>query len=258
MRKVLRIGVLLVLPLCGLRSPLSLASAQPVSTPDTDSQTALLEGVRAFRSEQFEQALSIFRKVEQGGTRKDIGLYLGMALHKLGRHTEALVAFRSARGAGVQESIADYYDAVSCFRLGLLERSRTGFAQILAASEPNGSQPLGPRLREGIQKFSAAIEKTAPRIADQSRPDTQPARRFEVVLKQAQDLVHRSSPYTYEWLEEATLLLPMLPPAEQATAASRLQETIRLLIAGQQNKPPGSRSDDLTALQERINKSLSR
>ncbi len=257
MRTLLRIAVLLALPLGGVGLPLSLAHAQSASAPDQDAQAALLEGVRAFRSEQFEQALSIFRNVEQGSGRRDIGLYLGMALHKLGRHGEALAAFRAARGAGVTEPIADYYDAVSCFRLGLFERARLGFAKLLTPADQSGSPALGPRLREGAQKFSAAIDKAAPKVADPSRPDALPARRFEVVLKQAQDLVAKGSPQAPDWLEEAALLLPLLPGIDQALAASRLQETKRQL-ASQQTRLPGTQPDDLPTPKERINNSSSR
>lgn len=231
---------------------MALAIAQEPVAPENTTQTLLLDGVRAFRSEQFDAALTAFRKVEQTGSRSDIGLYLGMALHKLGRHGEALAAFRQARRAGVQEPIADYYDAVSCYRLGLFQRARSGFAQLLTATEGSTAPQLGPRLREGAQKFAASIEKVAPHSPDPAHPEALPSRRFDAALRQATALLGKNNVDCQEWLEEAAALLPLLPDGERDAALNRLQELIRQLIASQPSRPGPAHTDDLTTLQQQL------
>jgi tetratricopeptide (TPR) repeat protein len=219
-------------------------------------QTLLLDGVRAFRAEQYDSALAIFRRVEQQSARPDIGMYLGMALHKLGRHAEALSAFRAARRVGLAESVADYYDAVSCFRLGMYERARVGFAALLAETERPGSPPLGPRLREGAERFLAATERSAPRQADPARPEQLPVRRLEVVLKQVSELPQVRGLEGAEWLEEAALLLPLLPTTERTPYLSRFQEILSTLQQSLGGPTSSPRSIELTAVSQRVRFSL--
>lgn len=171
-------------------------------------------GCARFGPSSLESALLYFRRVEQQSARPDIGMYLGMVLHKLGRHAEALAAFRSARRALVQESVADYYDAVSCYRLGLYERSRVGFAALLLPRDGTGS-PLGPRLR-GRNRALPSLPLSGSRPESQSIPSRashHPAPRL--AIKQASDahLIKRAD--DQEWIEEAGLLLLALPAAER-------------------------------------------
>lgn len=238
--------------LAGTFAPTKAAHAQEPASTESAVQTLLLEGVRSFRAEQYDAALAMFHRVEQTSSRSDIGLYLGMVLHKLGRHGEALAAFRQARRAGVQEPIADYYDAVSCFRMGLYQRARSGFAQLLSATDAGPAPQLGPRLREGAQKFAVAIEKLAPQNPEPTHPEAQPTRRFDAALRQAQGFLGKNNIDCQEWLEEAAALLPLLPDSERDWALTRLQDAIRQFITHLQSRPLPHPGEDLTTLQQQL------
>lgn len=164
-----------------------------------DPQTALLAGVRAFRAEHYDEALQTFRAIADQRSVPEIGFYLGTTLHKLGRHGEALVAFRAARRAGLRETIVDYYEAVSCYRLGMFERARHGFSVLLQAPEDQ----VGPRLREGATRFLRALND-AP----------SPQSRYEL----AQSGAATASSESTEWLEEALRLWRRLPHDAQRDA----------------------------------------
>lgn len=187
-------------------------SATPAG-PDA-TQAALLAGVRAFRGERYEEALATFRRLQAGGQVPDIGLYLGMTLHKLGQHAEALGAFRLARQAGVQEPVADYYQAVSCYRLGLLLRAQ----KILTRLEQGAV--LGPRLQAGAGRFLQAINTSLP----------QPALplRYEAAIARAEGLLPGAPAEAVEWIEEAAELGRRLPPrlAQRARLAQALSRAL--------------------------------
>ena len=195
-----------------------LADGQPLPSPSTGAaatdQEALLSGVRAFRAERYAEALDIFRRVETQQQPKDIGFYLGMVLHKLGRHVEALTAFRAAQRSGLREPVADYYHAVSCYRLGMLQRARQGFAILVAPAGPTEQQPvLGPRLQLGAQRFLQAIEQAAAEPdAGSSRPSAV-LRRYESALQKAEGLLAPggSAELALEWFDEAVELLRQVP-----------------------------------------------
>jgi len=247
--------------LCGLLLGCGLAVPSPVLAQepgDAQMQSLLLNGVRAFRAEQYDGALAIFRRVEQQSARPDIGMYVGMALHKLGRHAEALSAFRAARRGGLAESVADYYDAVSCYRLGMYERARVGFSALLAEPEPQGSPPLGPRLREGAERFLAATERSAPQRPDPARPEQFPSRRLEAALKQASELHPVRGLEGTEWLEEAALLLPLVPHTERTPYQLRFQELLTTLQQALSGPTAAQRSVELTAVSQRVRFILSR
>lgn len=178
-----------ILSLC-LGTSLSLAG---------DPQTALLAGVRAFRAEHYDEALQTFRAIADQRSVPEIGFYLGTTLHKLGRHGEALVAFRAARRAGLRETIVDYYEAVSCYRLGMFERARHGFSVLLQAPEDQ----VGPRLREGATRFLRALNDVP-----------SPQSRYELALSGAATASSEST----EWLEEALRLWRRLPHDAQRDA----------------------------------------
>ena len=204
---------------------LSLVAATP--TPDA-TQAELLRGVRAFRAGQYEEALARF--VQLRPAVPDIGFYLGTTLHKLGRHAEALAAFRAARQAGLREPVSAYYEALSCYQLGLLTRSRRGFE---ALARPDAA--AGPRLRDGAGRFLGridALEATAPASA-----------RYAVAVERARAAA--ADPVAIEWIEEAALLLPTLPDAAAQAPALR-----PLLARWASSLPEAGR--DLEALLQRL------
>lgn len=250
----LRIGALpaLLLGLLFLSQPVIHAQEPTGSDAESQVQALLLDGVRAFRAEQFESALQIFYRVERLGPRADLGMYRGMALHKLGRHAEALTEFRAARRAGISESVADYYDAVSCYRLGLHQRARDGFAALLDPPTHKGSPPLGPRLREGAARFVAALDRIAPRNPDPLRPETALSRRIELVQKQVSEATQRRSVEAEEWLEELALLLQMLPMEARNQYQPAFQERLNQIQQWHRREGAAGRVAELSELLERV------
>lgn len=186
---------------------LAALSGGPRAAAD-EAQQELLAGVRAFRGGRYPEALITFRRLSAQGAVPEIGFYLGTTLHKLGLHAEALSAFRSAHAAGLREPVGDYYAAVSCFRLGMLERARAGFSALLSSQ---GEEEAGPRLREGANRFLQAIN-------DAPQP---PAARYEAALLQAA----QDDPEGREWLEEALRLSRRVPPELRQVA--RLQRLVQ-------------------------------
>lgn len=194
----------------------------------------LLLGVRAFRAEHFDEALQIFRGVESHGRVPEIGFYMGMTLHQLGRHAESLAAFREAQRAGLHEPIADYYQAVSCYRLGMMERARQGFLRLLHAAP--GAAPLGPRLLVGTERFLLASAQALglPNAAAPLPAPTSSAR-FDAALARLAAL-SAEQPEALEWFEEAAQLVRQLP--EPAPQLARLRDQAQRLV------PTGGTSAD--------------
>ncbi|MFO0577192.1 MAG: hypothetical protein U1A78_24565 [Polyangia bacterium] len=245
--------------------PASPSPAQSQAQSQAQTQLLLLDGVRAFRAEQYDSALVLFRRIESAAARPDIGFYLGMVLHKLGRHGEALVAFRAAQRAGLSESVADYYRAVSCFRLGQLERARAGFRALLQPSPAPGAggpdpaaPPLGPRLLQGAERFVAAIERAAPSSPDPARPETEPRRRFEAALQKADSLTVQSDAEAQEWLEEAALLVPALAEPERAAALTRFHAILARVQKAAHGPAAAVRTTELGALWQSVRASSHR
>ncbi len=219
----------------------STASLSRSDTADAATQALLLDGVRAFRAERYEDALQIFHRVESQHLLQDIGFYQGMALHKLGRHAEALSAFRAAHRQGLSEPIADYYQAVSCFRLGMLARARREFAALqpqapaapqLAAAERGrpAAPPLGPKLMLGVQQFLRAIEQAGLGATDaQSLNSTVAATRVPMALAGAEAALARSPQEALEWLDEAAELLVLARPS--ASERGRFRELLLRVLA---------------------------
>ena len=196
------------------------AAAQPGSAaPEAPAsgaadQQLILSGVRAFRAERYAEALDIFRKVEAEQQQRDIGFYLGMVLHKLGRHVEALSAFRSAHKSGLREPVADYYQSVSCYRLGMLERARQGFLLLIAPSgQREGGSVLGPRLQLGAQRFLQAMDQ-APAEPDAGSVPVNPLlRRYSSALMRAEEqlAITGGEAAALEWLDEALEIIMKVP-----------------------------------------------
>jgi tetratricopeptide (TPR) repeat protein len=228
------------------------SAAQPAEANEARLQAQLLDGVRAFRAEQYESALEIFRRVEGAASRPDIGFYLGMALHKLGRHAEALSEFRAAHRSGLREPVADYYRAVSCYRMGLYERARAGFRALLQppASDPAGAPQLGPRLLQGAERFLAALDRATATPGEGAAPD--PGQRLEGALQKADAASARSDAEAQEWLEEAALLLGALPAAERAAALPKFQAVLARVQQAARGPAAPVRTSELGALLQRV------
>lgn len=210
-------------------------------TADAATQALLLDGVRAFRAERYDDALQIFHRVESQHLLQDIGFYQGMALHKLGRHAEALSAFRAAHRQGLSEPVADYYQAVSCFRLGMMARARREFAALQppaqAAQPPPAPEharppppPLGPKLMLGVQQFLRAIEQAGFGPAD-AQPSSAPlvAARLPMALAGAEAALARSPQEALEWLDEAAELLVL--SRSGGSERGRFREVLLRLLA---------------------------
>lgn len=226
-----------------LGAPVYLGAGAPARAADAVAQARLLEGVRHFRAERYDEALQVFRQIEGAGQAPEIGFYLGMTLHKLGRHLEALVAFRAAHRAGLFEPVAGYYQAVSCFRLGMNQRAHHGFAALLTATEAQGdARPaVGPRLRMGAGRFLAVLD-----AGGGGTPDALLVR-HEAALQQAEAALARpgiGASEALEWLDEAALLLA------QAGQPRASQE--RLLSVAQRLSGRGLAGADVQALLCRV------
>lgn len=188
-------------------------------TADAATQALLLDGVRAFRAERYDDALHIFHQVESQHLLADIGFYQGMALHKLGRHAEALSAFRAAHRQGLSEPIADYYQAVSCYRLGMMARALREFSALQPQERARvAAPPLGPKLMLGVQQFLRAIEQAGFSAGDAqgAAPRAQPAAaalfstRVPMAFAGAEAALGRSPQEALEWLDEAAELLVLV------------------------------------------------
>lgn len=238
-------AALSLLPLIGLCCSLSArpAGAQSIQSRSSEpgktavgtsapeksaiTQLQLLEGVRLFRAEQYDEALRVFQQIDAEQQPADIGFYLGMALHKLGRHLPALVAFRSAARSGLHEPVADYYSAVSCYRLGMLSRARLGFTALVEPASAGAAPglPLGPRLQEGARRFLAALP---PRGNEASSPGgTTAGQRCELAQRNSERLLLAEDlDGALEWLEEGVRAMQEI--ADKPEQGSRQSELQRL------------------------------
>lgn len=212
----------------------------------------LLEGVRLFRAEQYEAALRVFQNVGGNDPPPDIGVYLGMVLHKLGRHVAALTAFRTAQRSGLREPIADYYAAVSCYRLGMSTRARHGFSRLLAVpTDAAGTQPpLGPRLQQGARNFLSVLRPSS------AEPSPEGAaqiirQRFDLTRQNIDRQLHSDDiEGALEWLDEGTQMLEEISnPQERMERSEELRQALQRLRS---KAPSQMRSADLPALEQRL------
>ncbi len=235
-------------PVQSRESDLKPAGSEPASTATSpSSQLQLLEGVRLFRAAQYEDALRIFQKIDAEQQPADIGFYLGMVLHKLGRHLPALIAFRSAGRSGLREPVADYYLSVSCYRLGMTARARAGFSTLISGSPTAGTPalPLGPRLQQGARSFLASLAQPSPEPVSEgsgtaSGHAEQALRRSERLL-QSDDVEG-----ALEWLEEAARSL--LDTPERPERALRLMELRQVWVSLRSKLASRSSSTEVQAL----------
>ncbi len=253
--RIVRLGIIAI---ALLASRLEAQPAPEKEAPAAAGRGLLFDGVRAFRAERYEEALTLFQRIAAAGQAPDIGFYLGMSLHKLGRHAEALAAFRAARRSGLREPVADYYQAVSCYRLGMLERARQGFRALgapLVPKEPGTPAKgpvLGPRLQLGAQRFLQAIEHDlaeadagsqqlpAPAQAQAQAQAQSILRRYEAALLRVDGLLSAkgNEETALEWLDEAALLLAQAP--ERGARLRPLQQDLERLRETLRGKPAES------------------
>lgn len=233
-------------------SPPAPSSAEHSKPVDSTIQLQLLEGVRLFRAERYEDALRVFQQVNTDEKSTDIGFYLGMVLHKLGRHSAALIAFRSTQRSGLREPVADYYAAVSCYRLGMNTRARRGFASLAtAASGPApGVPPLGPRLQQGARNFLSALQSSAADMTSDGGSSSIHLQ-YERARQAAERLLASDDAEgALEWIDEAGQILEESPdPRERAEHSDELRGLLNRL-----RSKPGSqvRTADVQALEQRF------
>lgn len=216
-------------------------TAQPAATiSSAATQLLLLDGVRAFRAERYEEALAIFHRVEARQPSGDIDFYLGMTQHKLERHLEALVTLRAARRRGMREPVADYYQAVSCYRLGMFERARQGFATLATQRRSDDAPILGPRLQQGAQRFAQATD---------SARSVELATRYAAAHSRTGEQLSSGNPTAaLEWFHEAVEILAQIP-TDRAKQLPSLRPIFLRLREALRGKPAES---DITALWSRV------
>lgn len=185
---------------------------------DTGAETTarLLEGVRAFRSDRYEEALSRFREVERDGGASDLALYLGPTLFKLGRYREAEVILARQHRAGPRDAVAEYYLGLTYHRLGLLRLARAVFATI-------DVRDAGPKLAEGAARFIAAIDARQLPTAELARlldeADTADPARANEALDAAEEALLRATPGSPERARAALLVARLAVNAGAAPTA---------------------------------------
>lgn len=138
-------------------------AAATVRADGPSGATSLLQGVRAFRADRYEEALVLFREAERAGVHEtDLAIYLGPTLFKLGRFPEAREVLGRAHRAGSPDPVAEYYLGLTYYRLGLVRLAREVFLGLDRAA-------AGPKLAEGSARFIAAIEAMGGGEADVTR-----------------------------------------------------------------------------------------
>jgi tetratricopeptide (TPR) repeat protein len=135
-----------------LLSLVALVMAAAHAFADEGMNEHLLAGVRAFRSERYEAALVEFQKVQQSEATADLALYLGPTFYKLGRFDDARRVLSALHRAGAADSVADYYLALSYYRLGFLRLARAFFLRM-------DTRDAGPKVAEGATRFIAEIDR---------------------------------------------------------------------------------------------------
>jgi FimV-like protein len=203
-----------------LAAALCLVLSGAARADSSDVTAQLLDGVRAFRGDRFDEALVHFRDVERRGGAPDLALYLGPTLYKLGRYAEAQAVLARQHRRGPRDAVADYYLALTYHRLGLTQLARRVFAGLDA-------REAGPRLAEGAARFVAAIDARVPSPAELPRllaqADTDDPARAAAALDAAEEALLRATPGSPERLRAATLV------ARQALAAGAEASAFELL-----------------------------
>jgi uncharacterized protein HemY len=119
-----------------------------------DDATArhLLQGVRAFKAERYDEALVELRMVARGpNAPADLAYYLGPTLYKLHRFDEALAVFLASRAA--PDALTDFYLGQTYYQLRLFRKAHALFADLRARG-------LGPALHEAAGRYIALVDAT--------------------------------------------------------------------------------------------------
>jgi hypothetical protein len=112
----------------------------------------LLQGVRAFKAERYDEALVELRIVERSADAPaDLAYYLGPTLYKLHRHDEALEVFVASRTR--PDALTEFYLGQTCYQLRLFRKARAVFAELR-------ERGLGPALHEAAGRYIALVDAT--------------------------------------------------------------------------------------------------
>lgn len=112
----------------------------------------LLQGVRAFKAERYEEALVELRMAARGpNAPADLAFYLGPTLYKLHRYDEALAVFVTSRAT--PDALTDFYLGQTYYQLRLFRKARAVFAQLRARG-------LGPALEDAAGRYVSLIDAT--------------------------------------------------------------------------------------------------
>ena len=110
----------------------------------------LLQGVRAFKAERYDEALVELRMVARApDAPANLAYYLGPTLYKLQRYDEALRVFVGSSAA--RDALTDFYLGQTCYQLRLFRKARTVFGELRASD-------LGPALREAAGRYLAIVD----------------------------------------------------------------------------------------------------
>lgn len=110
----------------------------------------LLQGVRAFKAEHYDEALVELRMVARApDAPANLAFYLGPTLYKLQRYDEALQVF--AASSAPRDALTDFYVGQTYYQLRLFRKARAVFSELRASG-------LGPALREAAGRYLAIVD----------------------------------------------------------------------------------------------------
>ena len=129
---------------------IALAVSGEVRADDSGVARHLLQGVRAFKAERYEEALVELRLVARApNAPADLAYYLGPTLYKLQRYDEALAVFVASRTA--PDALTDFYLGQTYYQLRLFRKARSVFAELRARG-------LGPALHEAAGRYISLVD----------------------------------------------------------------------------------------------------
>ena len=130
----------------------ALAVSGELRADDAATARHLLQGVRAFKAERYDEALVELRVVARAADAPaDLAYYLGPTLYKLQRYDEALAVFVASRAA--PDALTDFYLGQTCYQLRLFRKARSVFAELRARG-------LGPALHEAAGRYISLVDAT--------------------------------------------------------------------------------------------------
>jgi hypothetical protein len=130
----------------------ALAVAGELRADDSATARHLLQGVRAFKAERYDEALVELRVVARAADAPaDLAYYLGPTLYKLRRYDEALAVFVASRAA--PDALTDFYLGQTYYQLRLFRKARSVFTELRARG-------LGPALDEAAGRYLSLVDAT--------------------------------------------------------------------------------------------------